>query len=642
MTSHPNSSPSRQHASAVPVHFHGSYSSDDTADSNSSESSDTNVHKKMNHLSLPSHPFRIFLILLGFVHCMLSSGMIFGWASLELVLRHEGIYANLCDEGNVTMAAQIKTGGEASTIVATTTSAKHVLGLAEKEPQWYSGFSALGTYSEQRMFSNMLDSFSWRQGKDTQENYHEEIAASYAEYPGNGLRRNSVREASEPHLRQSSPAVSCHARSFMFEQIFTAGAVAVNLAQLFSGFFLDTFGPKITCATSSVLLIAGLLLFGFSNDTSFQAFIPGYILIGIGGPPIQLAVLHLSNLYPSWKAMIKSVVSGLFGLSSLIFFLFFLVHEYLEVSRTWIFVGYCGVIVLIMISGLIFWPTKSFLLDEVILLEMEKKIEKASLDSLYVDEIDFQERSVNSPSLKIGREEKVTTEEKRVIPFSPLVKRSFLRQLLSLEMIFMVAFMCLNVLRLNYFAGTMDTQLYEKSENNREGAELAAKIFSLIASCGFVGIPLIGVLLDKAGLFVSYMLVASTNFLYNLLFLVPLSATWFESIIFVLYSVSRPFIYASKYAYVSDVFGFANFGKLVGICNFSIGIFTTLQFLINYIVKEFLNGTHFWVNVSFAAVGVAGYIFPAFILIKTLQYRRWRRRQAKAQDTERAPLLIGA
>ena len=61
---------------------------------------------------------RVTLLLIGLFECGIFGGLVFGWPQLVLVLKHEGIYGNLCPDntatGNVDDSSQLLTGQSVS------------------------------------------------------------------------------------------------------------------------------------------------------------------------------------------------------------------------------------------------------------------------------------------------------------------------------------------------------------------------------------------------------------------------------------------------------------------------------------------------------------------------------------------------
>ena len=91
----------------------------------------------------------------------------------------------------------------------------------------------------------------------------------------------------------------------------------------------------MTTLVATTLVAAGALLFSYSSygihfsrrlnshqHIEFQAYIPAVVLIGIGGPGMDISLLHLSNLFSGKESTIISIFSGTWGASSFVFYMF--------------------------------------------------------------------------------------------------------------------------------------------------------------------------------------------------------------------------------------------------------------------------------------------------------------------------------
>jgi hypothetical protein len=78
---------------------------------------------------------------------------------------------------------------------------------------------------------------------------------------------------------------------------------------------------------------------------------------------------------------------------------------------------------------------------------------------------------------------------------------------------------------------------------------------------------------------------------------------------FVAFSSNRVFAFGTYAACLANIFGFSNFGKLIGLVQFSGGVFGTFaQYFLIYLVDYHLNGQYFFVNLAFFLVGLAIFI----------------------------------
>lgn len=95
----------------------------------------------------------------------------------------------------------------------------------------------------------------------------------------------------------------------LIHQLFVM-ATSVNFTgPLLLGIVLDAYGPRACSIISIALVMGGFILFGISNDT-FYAYVPAIMMIAFGGPGVQSSIIHLSNLYPTRKATVTSVITG--------------------------------------------------------------------------------------------------------------------------------------------------------------------------------------------------------------------------------------------------------------------------------------------------------------------------------------------
>ena len=77
--------------------------------------------------------------------------------------------------------------------------------------------------------------------------------------------------------------------------MFTIAAVATNVSALPVGTILDTYGPRVCGIIGSICLAIGATLFACANELPFDGYIPGYLLLSLGGPFIFISSFQLSR-----------------------------------------------------------------------------------------------------------------------------------------------------------------------------------------------------------------------------------------------------------------------------------------------------------------------------------------------------------
>ena len=104
--------------------------------------------------------------------------------------------------------------------------------------------------------------------------------------------------------------------------MFVAATFSHSFGPLFLGYVLDRFGPRMCSALSIFLIILGCISIINYDYPHYSFFVIGICLIGFGGAGIQSSLIHLSNLFPSWKSSATAIITGSFQLSFLVFYLF--------------------------------------------------------------------------------------------------------------------------------------------------------------------------------------------------------------------------------------------------------------------------------------------------------------------------------
>jgi MFS family permease len=146
--------------------------------------------------------------------------------------------------------------------------------------------------------------------------------------------------------------------------IFVIASFCNFLEPLALGFILDSYGPRVCSIVSVLLITAGSAMFAMSDKDDLPLFIPGMCLIAFGGPGTQNAIIHLSNLFPEWKATATSFIVGSFQLSFIVFLIFDKLWSADHYSYTTLFMGYAVLCVANLVLSMLMWPDKAYSLEE--------------------------------------------------------------------------------------------------------------------------------------------------------------------------------------------------------------------------------------------------------------------------------------
>eukprot|EP01024_Parvocaulis_polyphysoides_P037683 TRINITY_DN33646_c0_g1_i3.p3 TRINITY_DN33646_c0_g1~~TRINITY_DN33646_c0_g1_i3.p3 ORF type:complete len:153 (+),score=31.86 TRINITY_DN33646_c0_g1_i3:790-1248(+) len=117
---------------------------------------------------------------------------------------------------------------------------------------------------------------------------------------------------------------------------------------------------------------------------------------------------------------------------------------------------------------------------------------------------------------------------------------------------------------------------------------------------GFVAVPFVGWLLDSVGYGTTFLVILIGGIFESLLQAVPNLQIQIATL--ALWSVDRFCLYAAYYSIVGSIFGFNNFGKIVGVKSFINGLVGFLQYPVLALVLGPLNGDFLYVNIAQAVV----------------------------------------
>ena len=388
--------------------------------------------------------------------------------------------------------------------------------------------------------------------------------------------------------------------------MFTIAAVVTNVAALPIGTLLDRYGPKVSCIVGSFFIALGSAFFIFAPEAPFDAYIPAYLFLALGGPFVYISSFQLSNCFPRHSGLILALLTGAFDTSSAIFLAYRLIYQASGGAFTVqkFFSAYLVVPVFIVIAQFIVMPTNSY----KTVGELIKEAEDPSNDDLPTDStMSDQDREDYIRQQRRERRESVLSEvspllggkkgsdkarreearKKRISGvWSALHGRSALQQIQTPWFILITLFVMFQMLRINYFVATIRPQ-YEYLLASHRLAKQVNDVFDVALPVGGVlSIPFIGLILDNLSTTVTLSVLVLTATAIGILGCLPyLSAAYLNILLFVVY---RPFYYTAVSDYAAKVFGFYTFGKVYGLIICISGLFNLAQSALDALrFKEF-------------------------------------------------------
>ncbi|PYH64120.1 putative MFS transporter Fmp42 [Aspergillus vadensis CBS 113365] len=394
----------------------------------------------------------------------------------------------------------------------------------------------------------------------------------------------------------------CYRQDIRLNLMFTVAAVATNVSALPVGAILDTHGPRVCGIIGSICLTVGSLLLGLAPKFSFDAYLPGYLFLSLGGPFIFVPSYQLSNTFPTHSGLILSTLTGAFDASSALFLVFRLVNEKTDGAFTTsrFFLIYLVVPIFILTAQLTVMPTTSYKTAGELVQQAEAHIVAEAADRVdeAIDDRNEGERQRNdrrlqrqtvinqiedllhAPAPEQDLQSQLEAEQQTAtIPhtaggvWGALHGRSALQQIRTPWFVLITLFTVLQMLRINYFVATIRQQYTYLLDSPERAKALNSTFDVLLPLGGLISVPFTGAILDNARTPVVLGILVITATVIGLLGCIPsILAGYANIILFVIY---RPFYYTSVSDYSSKVFGFQTFGKVYGliICLAGLGNF---------------------------------------------------------------------
>ncbi|GMG09588.1 hypothetical protein BVG19_g2525 [[Candida] boidinii] len=393
----------------------------------------------------------------------------------------------------------------------------------------------------------------------------------------------------------------CSAQDLKLNLMFTVGAVLTNVSALLIGRILDTYGPRVCGLIGATFLF--FACFVFVNASSIELFDPylvGYASMALGGPFAYISSFQLSNAFPDKSGTVLALLTGAFDASSSVFLFYRIFYTKFEgsFSLSSFFKIYLIVPIFMTIVQIFIMPNESYLTPppeliddpsspvlpianaaaaEPSLHERTPLLSSSNTDDGYASGAlqDNAEDDFAPPPRPTGRrsslgdamktayvEEELSEAKNKTSIFGILHGFPASYQFKTWWFILMCSFTTVQMLRLNYFVATINSQ-YTYLLNSTKKADYLNKFFDIALPLGgIISIPFVGLFLDNCTTFIVLLGLLGVSMIIGILGVIPnLLAGFINVMFFVAY---RPFFYTSVSDYCAKVFGFETFGTVYG------------------------------------------------------------------------------
>ena len=424
--------------------------------------------------------------------------------------------------------------------------------------------------------------------------------------------------------------------------MFTTAAVATNVCALPVGTVLDRYGPRICGIIGSILLTIGAVLMAFATQLPFDAYIPGYLFLALGGPFVFISSFQLSNTFPQNSGLILALLTGAFDSSSAIFLFYRLIYSASHGSFTpqKFFLIYLVVPAFILVVQIFVMPANSYkTVGELITQAEERNEETESANPISEDSARWRqhrESVISETTSLLGKSaNKQQTEEEKKKQISgvwgALHGRSALQQIMTPWFILIALFTVVQMTRINYFVATVRTQ-YEYMLRSDALAEQVNHVFDVALPVGGVlSIPFIGLVLDNTSTSFTLTLLVFVATAIGVLGVLPFMWAAYGNIaLFVLY---RPLYYTAVSDYAAKVFGFQTFGKVYGLIICLAGLLNFSQSALDAMTHKVFHRDPLPVNIILLVIAlVVGVLLVGYVYHQS----RHLKRDALEEEAEEA------
>lgn len=343
--------------------------------------------------------------------------------------------------------------------------------------------------------------------------------------------------------------------------MFTIAAVSTNVVALPVGTILDRYGPRVSGIIGAISITIGSLLFAFAAQLPFDAYIPGYFFLALGGPFVFISSFQLSNTFPQYSGLILALLTGAFDTSSAIFLFYRLIYQATDGAFTPkdFFLGYLVVPAYILLVQIFFMPSTSYktvgelvteVEDDNSVHESDDEIEDLATVQSLQDARRAHRDSIASEitallGTKDGADQAKEEEKKRNTSgvWGALHGRSASEQIRTPWFILITLFTVLQMTRINYFVATIRSQYTYIFHDYSKAVEINNFFDVALPVGGIISIPFIGLILDNTSTTFTLSLLVTIATTIGVLGVIP--ETWAAYANIVLFVLYRPLYYTA-------------------------------------------------------------------------------------------------
>lgn len=444
----------------------------------------------------------------------------------------------------------------------------------------------------------------------------------------------------------------CYEQELRLNLMFTVAAVSTNVCALPVGTILDRFGPRIASIIGVVFLTLGALCMAFAADAPFDAYVPGYLFLALGGPFVFISSFQLSNTFPKHSGLILALLTGAFDTSSAVFLVYRLIYQSSHGTFTpkKFFLIYLIVPAFVLVAQIFVMPAESYKTVGELVQQAEEPVEGTVAPSSRADDQQgarHEHRDSVASEItallgsKSGDKHAEQEEEKarQSGVWGALHGKTSLQQIMSPWFVLITLFTVVQMTRINYFVATVRTQYSELLDSHDKAVQINEFFDVALPLGGVIAVPFIGLVLDHTSTpFVLGLLVTIATAIGVLGVIPQMWAAYANICLFVIY---RPLYYTAVSDYSAKVFGFVTFGKVYGLIICLAGLFNFSQAGLDTLTHRTFGNDPIPVNVILLLLAfVVGVALVSFVTRKS--YTMHREKLEEEAEGAQEVLIPGA
>lgn len=453
------------------------------------------------------------------------------------------------------------------------------------------------------------------------------------------------RYCSEEEINNS---VVCPKQDHKLNNLYVYCVVCTYAAYLFAASIVNAYGPRSCAAIGSTVLFAGSLILSIAGVSKDSLVCLGLVIFATGGPFVFFSTLHLAGNISGQAPLILSIFMGAMDSSAGVFSIYRYVYEHVYKYSLSQFFGLYLLVPLLILASQLVLPDSRNTVGSILRMAHQKPSGNSNNSNRHTEDQDSETSRLlsNNDDMEIDfttafRRTSTTGTLNDVIKdptevsgvFGVLHDSDLSNQLFSFWFVFIVGFTLIQMLIINSFIPTN----YEQNHyilDSIPAANRLSRFFDVgLPLGGLVGIAFISPVLDSVPTIVVFSICTIASALLTLLSLIPWE--FVAEIRMTLFSLYRPFFFATVADYCAKVFGFDTYSIVYSLIMLLSGLGNCFNLYFDWLTYKVLHGNPVPVNILFCVLSsVVGSLF----LIHIWRQSKYIRRKQLEDEARHAPV----